>query len=76
MEGDPVRQKPSLERKHEWQHGDGGDKDCKRKDKPVYTNPGVVPGTCKGWTCDNDEWYSKGIVIREKNSKEIVSREK
>ena len=77
MQDDTVREKPSLERKHEWEHGrEGEGEKCGRYNKKVYTNPGTAPGTCRQYDCNNTEYYSKGIVIREKGTKEIVDREK
>ena len=69
------RDKPVIERRREWEHGDGGDKDCWRKARPIFTAPEKVPDPCHRETCKNDEWRSKGIVLREKQSRKIVHRE-
>lgn len=69
--------KPVIEQKREWQHGsEGKGENCSRSTKPIYTNPNEVPGTCRDWQCDNKEWISKGIVNRDKATRNIVSREK
>jgi len=73
---DVVREKPVLERRREWEHGGGGLGDkCGRARKPIYTNPNEAPGVCRDWYCDNTEYRSKGIVVRDQK-KNIVHREK
>lgn len=75
-EEDIKREKPTIERKHEWAHGDGGlGKNCIRSGRPVFTNPASTPRECKGPTCQNDEWVSKGYVLRDAKSKQVVHRE-
>lgn len=77
LDQDTIREKPTLERKREWAHGlEGKGKDCDRYDKRVYTPPESVPGTCHDWNCDNTEYQSKGIVTRNKNTKEVIDRER
>lgn len=76
LEDDKPSEKPVLERKREWSHGDGGQEACGRRSKPIYTDPNRIPGTCRDWRCDNDEWIGKGIVIRDKAKKTIIHREK
>ncbi len=68
--------RPSIERKREWAHGDGGKgQNCDRAKDLIYTAPQSVPTVCRDWTCDNGEWFSKGIVQRTKGDKKIVHRE-
>lgn len=72
----PARPRPSIEQKREWEHGDQGKgKDCNRANKPVYTAPNERPGICRDYSCDNTEYYSKGIVEREKGTKKILTRD-
>lgn len=74
VDSDPVRQAPGeIERKKVWAHGDGGFKDCYRKERPVYTAPEKFPDECR--RCLNDEWYARGYVLREKETKRIRVRE-
>lgn len=74
-EVDAVKEKPILERKREWAHNDQGpNKDCWRVDKPVYTEPEKAPDECH--SCPSDEWFSKGIVTRDKSTKQIVDKER
>ena len=65
-----------IERKREWMHGSEGLPNCTRKEKPVYTDVNKLPHECHGYGCDNTEYYSKGVVRRLKETKEIVHREK
>lgn len=71
---DASKPKPVIERKHEWAHGtqDRGE-NCPRYKKPVFTDPITSPDECHG--CNNNEWFSKGYVLREKGTKEVVHRE-
>lgn len=72
---DQPKEKPILERKREWAHTDQGpNKDCWRVNRPIFTAPEKAPDECHG--CANDEWYSKGIVTRDKNTKQIVDKER
>jgi hypothetical protein len=73
---DVIRERPVIERKREWKHGAGGlGADCPRSRKPVYTDPQKLPDQCRDWACRNDEWRSRGIVERDANSREILSRD-
>ncbi len=74
-EEDIRRAKPVIERVREWEHGDGGAKDCFRRGRLVHTPPGQTPGPCRDWSCGNEEWRSRGIVARDAKSKRILHRE-
>lgn len=76
LDSDPVRKSPEIERKREWAHGDGGlGESCGRKNKPIYTDPQAAPRICRGYSCDNEEWYSRGHVLRDKGTKKILVKE-
>jgi len=75
-EEDILRERPILERRREWAHGDGGSDACQRRSKPIFTDPAKIPGICRDYRCDNENWESKGVVIRDKAKKTIVHREK
>jgi len=76
-EQERTRKPPQIESKREWEHGDGGSKSCSRKDKPVYTDVNKPPRPCYGdWGyCGNDQWKSKGIVQRIKDTKQVITRD-
>lgn len=74
---DKPPEKPTLERVREWAHGEGGrGPECERAKVPIYTPPNDYPGTCEKWNCDNDQWYGRGFVTRDKEHPDnIVDRE-
>jgi hypothetical protein len=81
-EDDIKRSRPILEERREWKHGDdfNGRKDCVRRDEPVFTPVGTIPGKCgrdniwaKG--CGGDEWFSRGIVTRDSKTKQVILRD-
>ena len=75
LDDQPRKKSPEIERKREWEHGDRGQgKDCWRAARPVFTPPEKTPDECHG--CSNDEWYSKGVVRRNKETKQIIDRER
>jgi hypothetical protein len=66
--------KPTLERMREWGHGSvGRGKDCYRASEPIVTIPEKIPPDCNA--CGNNEWFSKGLVTRDKNTGRVVDRE-
>ena len=71
-EADKPPVKREVERVREWAHApiDGY---CSRKDRIVRTPVNKIPDECRG--CPSDNWQSKGIVHRLKDSKQIVHRE-
>lgn len=73
---DIIREQRIIERKREWEHGDGGKgDDCQRRYKPVHTNTDESPRICRQYDCDNEHWYSRGYVQRDKNTKKVLVRE-
>jgi hypothetical protein len=80
---DTKRPSVNTEVKTRWAHGErdvhpdypsspNKGKECDRYKRPIYTDPGKVPGVCRSYGCSNGEWYRNGRVIREKGSKNIV----
>ena len=63
-----------TERVRMWAHGSTGLPNCPDQNEPVYTPPNTVPENCR--PCGNDEWHSRGFVTRNKETKEILHKEK
>lgn len=75
MDDQPGKQ-PVVEAKREWTHGtEGLGTDCSRVLKPVYTDPWKIPDKCRRWDCDNGEWIGGKAILRDKETKKILSRE-
>ena len=75
MADDIVVQREGVERTREWQHGPlPKDRACDGMTKPIYVPPEKLPDPCR--RCGHDEWFSNGIVLRGKDTKNVVYREK
>ena len=52
---DVAKEKPVIERKREWEHGDRGrGQNCPESKRPIFTAPEKLPDPCRNWTCGGD----------------------